>query len=78
MYRLSETQEEFCKLIAIYGVEPWQAAKEAGYTGHCRAKYSQIANRLIKDIHISDIINEMRDEFFDWRRFAAVLFLSIS
>lgn len=65
MYRLSERQEEFCRLIAIYGVEPWQAAKECGYAGHCRAAYMKIANRLLLDLHISNRIDEIRDEFFD-------------
>lgn len=68
MYRLSERQEEFCKLVAIYGVEPWQAAKEVGYKGHCRAVYMNVANRLLKDVHISNRIDELRDELFDLER----------
>ena len=65
MRRLTDQQQEFCRLVAIYGVAPWQAAKEAGYQGKGREVFYRIGNRLMNNVHISARIAEIRDEYFD-------------
>lgn len=62
---LTDRQEKFCKLIALYGFSPADAAKEAGYQGNGKTAYCNIGRRLIDNPHISSKIAELRESYFD-------------
>ncbi len=62
---LTDRQEKFCQLIALYGFTPSDAAKEAGYVGNGKSAYCSIGKRLIDNIHISSRIAEIRESCFD-------------
>lgn len=62
---LSERQEKFCKMVALYGLSLADAAKQAGYVGTCVSVYGSIGRRLCDNIHIASRIAELREEYFD-------------
>lgn len=62
---LTKKQERFCELVALYGLNPAQAAKAAGYACINGSGYGTIGRRLVDSIQISSRIAEIRDSLLN-------------
>lgn len=62
---LTELQEKFCQLVALYGYNMAEAAKKAGYRAPNSSSYYSVGKRLIDKKQISDRIAEIRSQLFD-------------
>ena len=62
---LTDLQSKFCLMVALYGLDLADAAREAGYVGKSRAEFYAIGKRLADKLPIAQRIIELKETCFN-------------